>query len=282
VTAMILRKDSFGDDVKTLQRGLNKFGAMLLVDGRFGGGTETAISDARASLKIPGPPEADDMLQAAVAAFPDPFPLLTAAGVTFIARLEVSDAAGYRRKFQKPCWPGKTSGITIGIGYDCAFVSPSDLRNDWGACLPSEHLDQLTKVVKQVGSDTLLEQVTGVVVPLEAAMKVFTGTSLPQYVARTRGIYPQLDKLTPAQRTALVSLVYNRGTRLEDKNPTLQERRELRNIQSLLAAGKIEAVADEFESMTRLWNPATERGLIDRRRDEATLWRSGFPALQLE
>lgn len=278
----MLSKNSAGDEVKILQRGLNKFGAMLLVDGRFGGGTEIAVTDARASLRIPGPPVADDSLQAAVAAFPDPFPLLTAAGVTFIARLEVSDAAGYRRKYQKPCWPGKKSGITIGIGYDCAFVSPSDLRADWGACLPPDAIDRLASVVKQVGSDALLEQVDGVVVPLDAAMKVFTGTSLPKYVDSTRRIFPQLDQVTPARRTALVSLVYNRGSGLVDKNPTLQERREMRNIRDLLAAGQVDAVGDEFVSMTRLWDPATERGLIDRRRDEAMLWHSGFPALHLE
>jgi len=265
-----------------LQRGLNKLGAMLLVDGRFGGGMEIAVGDARASLKIPGPPVADDALQAAVAAFPDPFPLLTAAGVTFIARLEVSDAAGYRRKYQKPCWPGKKSGITIGIGYDCAFVSPSDLRADWDACLPSDAIDRLSVVATQVGSDLLLERVNGVVVPLDAAMKVFTGTSLPKYVERTRAVFPQLDQVSHARRTALVSLVYNRGNGLVDRNPALQERREMRNIRDLLAAGAFDQVADELDSMTRLWDPATERGLIDRRRAEATLWHSGFAALQLE
>lgn len=279
---MILRRDSAGPEVKILQRHLNKLGSMLLVDGHFGGGTETAISEARTTLSIPGPPEADDALQAAVAALPDPFPLLTAAGVTFIARLEVSDATGYRRKYQQPCWPGKKSGITIGIGYDCAFVSPKDLRADWSACLPPDAIERLSRVVKQVGSNELLEQVNGVVVPLSAAMKVFTGTSLPKYVGDTRKIYPQLDEVSPARRTALVSLVYNRGNGLTDRNSVVQERREMRNIRDLLAAGRADAVAAEFDAMARLWDPATEKGLIQRRRDEATLWRAGFPALQLE
>lgn len=56
----------------------------------------------------------------------------------------------------------------------------------------------------------------------------------------------------------------------------------MRNIRALLAAGDVDAVAAQFESMTRLWNPATENGLIQRRRDEAALWRSGFAALKLE
>ena len=33
---MLLRAGSSGDEVKGLQRGLNKLGSMLLIDGRFG------------------------------------------------------------------------------------------------------------------------------------------------------------------------------------------------------------------------------------------------------
>jgi hypothetical protein len=31
-----------------------------------------------------------------------------------------------------------------------------------------------------------------------------------------------------------------------------------------------------------LWDPQQQSGLLKRRRDEATLWRSGFAALQLD
>jgi hypothetical protein len=41
-------------------------------------------------------------------------------------------------------------------------------------------------------------------------------------------------------------------------------------------------VAAQIESMARLWDPVRERGLIERRRAEATLWRLGFAALQLD
>src|SRR5688572_11247793 len=119
---MRLRLGDHGEPVKVLQRGLNKIGGMLLVDGDFGPGTRDAIIEARQTLDMPGPPEADDELQAAIGAAPDPFPFLTAAGVTFVARAEVSSATAYRRKYRTPCWPGTASGITIGIGYDCQFV----------------------------------------------------------------------------------------------------------------------------------------------------------------
>ena len=280
---MVLTRGNVGDPVKVLQRGLNKLGAMLLVDGEYGKGTEAAVADARATLSMPGPSDvADDELQAAVAAIPDPFPPLTAAGVTFIARQEVTDATLYRTRYQSPCWPGKRSGITIGIGYDCSFVGVDQLRRDWGVALAPDAITQLTGVVRQVGSDALLVQVSAVVVPLTAAMKVFTTSTLPRYLADARRAFPQVDDLPPARRSALISLVYNRGAGLQDLSAQKQDRREMRNIRALLAAGELESVAAQFESMTRLWDPATEKGVIQRRRDEAALWRSGFAALKLE
>jgi hypothetical protein len=252
---------------------------MLLVDGDFGAGTRNAVVDAREQLGRPGPPEADDELQQAVAAVPDPFPVLTAAGVTFIAREEVSDATAYRRSFQMPTCPPAPSGVTIGIGYDCRFVGRSEFETDWSDVLPAATVAQLVPVLGKAGEPALLGPLANVVVPLRAAMHVFTKRSLPTHLARTRSIYPQVETgaLTAAQRTALVSLVYNRGTDLAG-----DRRREMRAIRDLLAAGRVDDVADQFESMTRLWDPAEAGGLIRRRRAEATLWRSGFAPLQLD
>ena len=280
---MVLRRGDSGEPVKSVQRGLNKLGAMLLIDGQFGRGTCDAVEHARVRLGRPGPAdEVEEALQAAIAAAPEPFPPLTAAGLTFIARAEVSDLATYRTKYQAPCAPPRPSGITIGIGYDCAFVTPTELRADWEQALPAATIERLFPVCGKEGSAQLCELVKDVVVPLDAAITVFARRSLEQFVNRTRVIYPQLDTLTPARRTALVSLVYNRGTRLTDKDPAREERREMRVIRDLLAAGAQDAVAAQFESMTRLWDPAKTPGLIRRRREEATLWQQGFAALQLE
>ena len=200
-------------------------------------------------------------------------------GVTFIAREEVSDASTYRKKYCTPTVPPFPSGITIGIGYDCRFVRRDDLLADWGDVLPVFMIERLETALGRIGSPALRDQMAGVVVPLGAAMRVFAQRSLPKYLEQTRIIYPQVadDVLTAAQRTALVSLVYNRGTDL-----TGDRRREMRSIREWLALGQIDRVADEFESMIRLWNAATAPGLILRRQAEATLWRSGFGALLLE
>ena len=280
---MLLKLDSSGDAVKALQRGLNKLGAILLVDGDFGPGTRDAVADARTVLEQPGPPEADDALQQVVAAAPDLFPPLTAAGVTFIGREEVSSARQYRQLHAHPEWPGEKSGITIGIGYDLKFVDGVKLRADWGDRLPAAALDRLAPVTGLTGSDELAASLRDVEIPLLDAITVFARRSLPGSLAETRSIYPQVDALSPARRSALASLVYNRGNGLADEPGDQQERRrEMREIQTLLAAGDPDAVAERFDAMARLWNPAKEGGLIARRHREATLWRSGFAALQLD
>jgi len=280
---MTLRTGDKGDAVKQLQRGLNRMGAMLLVDGDFRSSTRDAVVDARTVLKAPGPPEADDGLQTAIASQPDPFPPLTAAGVTFIARAEVSSGTAYRTRFKNPCCPPAPSGITIGIGYDCQFVTAKQFTADWQDVLPPATIERLLPVLGRVGTPALLEAVDDLEVPLFSAMSVFTRRTLPSCVSDVRSIYPQVDDLSEARRTVLASLVYNRGPRLTDRDQR-QDRREMRAIRDRLAsndAAQIDGVADEFEAMTRLWDPAKAAGLIQRRRDEARLWREGFGALQL-
>jgi hypothetical protein len=274
---MALKAGDDGAAVKNLQRALNRLGALLLVDGDFGPGTEAAVADVREMLNLPGPPEADDTLLAALERIDDPSPELTAPGITFIAREEVSSPALYRTRFKHPVWPGIESGITIGIGYDLRFIDETELRRDWGPVLPTATVDRLLTVLGRRGSAELLRNVADIDVPLPAAVHVFLKCMLPKHVAATRAAYPTLDTLPAARRTTLISLVFNRGGKLDGDS-----RREMRRIRELLDVGALEPVAAELESMTRLWDPARARGVIERRRKEATLWRSGFPALGLD
>ena len=277
----VLRTGDRGEPVKTLQRHLNKLGALLLVDGDFGRATCEAIPDARRVLNMPGGSDVDEGLQRALAAYPDPCPLLSSAGVTFIARAEVGSPTAYRRQYCHPTWPSAKSGITIGIGYDLQFCDPARFRNDWAGQLPESCCTQLLRVIGVVGSKAQLETVRDVTIPLTAAVGAFVSRSLPHYIDLTRSIYPAFDTLSTAQRTALVSLVYNRGADLSDRSRDLQDRREMRTIRDLLAAGDLASVPAQFESMTRLWDPEELPGLIARRKDEAMLWRAGFAALTL-
>jgi len=278
---MRLSQGDSGDAVKVLQRGLNKVGSLLVVDGRFGSGTADAISAACPALGLAPRTDADDELSNALASAPELSAELGTPGATFIARAEISNAKDYKARYCHPTWPSKTSGITIGIGYDLQFASADSLQADWGTRLPADVCARLLTACGSVGSDLLVGNLRDIEVPLIPAMAVFTSNTLPQTVQQTASIYPQVLDLPFERRTALVSLVYNRGTSLVDRgDPALQNRREMRAIRDLLAAGDFDAVADQFDSMARLWDPGLP-GLVKRRHDEATLWRSGFIALSL-
>jgi GH24 family phage-related lysozyme (muramidase) len=270
---MTLANGDKGDSVKDLQRGLNKLGSLLLVDGDFGGSTTAAVVDARGTLGLPVQQDADDALLKALAGLSEPSEL-TAPGVTFIGLEEVTSPSEYRKSYSFPTWPSAKSGITIGIGYDLKFSNGAKLNADWGSVLSPDAIARFVEVSDQCGSQELLDQVSDIEIPLLDAVKVFIERTLPDYMAQTRTVYPQLDKLTPQQATALVSLVYNRGPGVDGSS-----RVEMKEIQKLLAAGQFDAVPAQFESMTRLW--PNLRGLIERRRREADLWRNGFAPLRL-
>ena len=182
---MLLRQGDSGGAVKALQCDLNKLGSIVLVDGGFGGETRDAIVDARIALERPGPSsEADDALQEALAAVADPLPALSAAGVTFVARHEVSSPAGYRRSFSHPIWPEGESGVTIGIGYDLRFSDEAQLRADWGDHLTEAQLQRLKTVLRIQGTKALADGLEDVDIPLRAAMVVFVARSLAGPIPR--------------------------------------------------------------------------------------------------
>jgi hypothetical protein len=273
-----LARGDQGEAVKELQRGLNRLGSLLKVDGDFGPGTEASVVEARRILRLPDGIVADTQLLERLAAMPELSPELTAAGVTFIGREEVSSPAEYRRRYSHPVLPPPPSGITIGIGYDLRYSGRAKLTEDWGEVLPPPILDRLAAVAARVGSNDLLAQVQDIEIPLAAAMRVFLARMLPEHIVYTRSAYPILDSLAPNRRTALISLVFNRGGSLDE---TDGRRIEMRRIRELLDRGDLDGVPAQFESMTRLWNPAVAQGVIDRRRREAQLWRDGFESLHL-
>ncbi len=190
---MMLKRHDRGDPVKALQRGLNRLGSMLLIDGDFGESTEAAVVEARGALGLPEGVVADDPLCDGLAQLPEPSAELTAPGVTFIGREEVSSPKAYRQKYIHPVWPSANSGITIGIGYDLKFANRAKLDADWGDALQASAIELLAAVSGTVGSEAKRAQVNDITVPLLAAVKVFLQRMMPEHIGLTRNAYLTLD-----------------------------------------------------------------------------------------
>jgi GH24 family phage-related lysozyme (muramidase) len=81
----------------------------------------------------------------------------------------------------------------------------------------------------------------------------------------TKSIYPELDSLNEDTRGALVSMIYNRGNKLDG-----DRRKEMRAIVELVAKADYEGIADQIERSKRLWENGLD-GLVKRREEEADL-----------
>ena len=191
--------------------------------------------------------------------------------LSVLVEFEVSSKATYEQKYRRPIWPGESSGVTIGIGYDLGMTSKSQIRRDWEGWIADVDLQRLltTQGIKGASAKLLARSLSDVQIPYVVAETVFYQSTLPHFARLTRTTYPGVQKLPPDAQGMLLSLVYNRGTSLSGPRRT-----EMAAIRPLVPGGvdNLGAIADEFQKMTRLW--AATSGLQARRRKEAALLRA--------
>lgn len=177
-------------------------------------------------------------------------------------------------------WPGGASGITLGYGYDLGHVTPAQFAADWAACFTAEQMARLRRAIGQTGAAAraLAASLADIRCAAADARRILVRVSLPVYVARTRRAFPGFDFLPLDVQGALVSLVYNRGTRMTD-SPGTDDRREMRAIRDLVAAGLVAGIAEQLRAMKRLWAGKGLDGLLRRRDAEAALVESAIGAM---
>jgi GH24 family phage-related lysozyme (muramidase) len=205
-----------------------------------------------------------------------PPPPVSDAAVDLIVTFEVSSAAVYEARYRHPVWPKGQSGVTIGIGYDCGYVTADQLSGDWLQAIGEAAIATLQPVCGLKGADAqqATQRVQSVDVPFDAADAVFRNTSLADTIRKTVRALPDAATLSPDCLGALVSLVYNRGaafSRPEDRY------REMRAIAADVENARLADIPAQFRSMKRLWeNDPAMAGLVRRRELEALLFEQGL------
>ncbi|MBC7890193.1 MAG: hypothetical protein H7Z13_20145 [Ferruginibacter sp.] len=180
-----------------------------------------------------------------------------------------SGFAVYNKKYRKPVVPDPertSSGVTIGIGYDCGQYTANKIKLDWQSVLPLNMVNALVKSagLKKQQAVNCLPLLSDVDVPIETALQVFYNTTIFEFGKKASRIYPDLFKLHPVEQSVIVSLVYNRGADLEG-----ERRREMKQLIVAIKNDNDKEIADLIRSMCRLW-PDTA-GLRRRRQAEAAL-----------
>ena len=103
-------------------------------------------------------------------------------------------------------WPGESSGITIGIGYDLAYEA--NFEEDWKPYLLPNEIARLKTVLGLKGQDAAKKasDFKDINISREAANRVFADKTLPEYTRQTRNAFPGFDDLPLDVQGALVSL----------------------------------------------------------------------------
>ena len=200
--------------------------------------------------------------------------MISLKAVDLIIQFEVGGRAYYERALQKPTWAGGQSGVTIGLGYDLGYNTEKQFFQDWGNQLNPNFLDPLKKVIGLKGEQAKLMlrgEILQVRIPYNAAYEVFVKSSIPRYYALTKAIYPQLATLNEDTQGALVSMVYNRGNKLEGDS-----RVEMKAIVEMVKNKNYEGIAEEIEKSKRHWEHKNLDGLVVRREAEADLIRDSI------
>ena len=186
----------------------------------------------------------------------------------FIIGFEVGSETLYNKKYIHPVVPGEESGITIGIGYDLGQVSAVQIKKDWKGYVSDNDLALLMKGsgLKKNAAKQKVTEMKNVTVSFHDAVEVFINT-LEKYAINALKVYPGLDQLFYDAQGAIISLVYNRGTLIDNSD----RRKEMKELIDCIAKKDYEKIAFQIRSMKRLWNINKSRGLILRREDEAIL-----------
>jgi len=198
--------------------------------------------------------------------------IISKKAVELIIGEEVSSVTVYNKKYTGLVWPGGESGVTIGIGYDLGYQSSQSIENDWILEIGAHQVSILKMFAGLRGKKAQLAMLGNklaaqISVPYQAAYNVFVKISLPKYGRMALQVYPGLNELTPDAVGAIVSLVYNRGTNLQGDRRT-----EMKTIIPLVADKDYTGIAEQLDSMKRLW----DNGLVARREKEAALVRNSL------
>lgn len=200
--------------------------------------------------------------------------MISRKAIDLIIQHEIGGRAVYDKKYQKPIWAGGDSGCTIGIGYDMGYNTEKQFLADWSSNLNLNFINALRPLCGLKGEQVrgmIKGEVLNVRIPYNTAYEVFVKSSLPRYYAMTKKIYPNMDLLNEDTQGALVSMVYNRGNKLEGDS-----RAEMRAIVDLIAKQDYEGIAEQIEKSKRLWEGKGLDGLVVRREAEADLVRDSM------
>lgn len=196
-----------------------------------------------------------------------------------IVEWEDSDEAYYNKFYTHFEWPAGASGPTVGIGYDCGYVTVDEIKQDWDGIIDETSIAALAHACGlRAGAAYVFvrDHKTSVTITWDQALQEFRGREIPKWMDRIEAHLPNLEMLSGDSRGMLLSLAYNRGPSFDAPGPRCAE---MRAIKLHMVTQEFDKIPGEFLSMRRLWPRGG--GLWNRRTEEAQIFRDGLVANSL-
>lgn len=195
--------------------------------------------------------------------------LLSKEGIEEIVNFEVGGKHYYEMNLTRPIRPPTIfSGVTIGVGVDLGYLTREELQSEWGDYLDDYDLMRLSRACGHKGAQAreLLGGLRDINISYETAMRQFAEKTLPKWIKKCEEFWPRWGTLLPMQRTALLSLAFNRGTSLAGPR-----RVGMQQIVDCLNANRLGPIPNIIRKMSFLHELV---GLQKRRHKEAILFEN--------
>lgn len=197
------------------------------------------------------------------------------AAIDLIVAEEIGSEAEYTRLYQHFSWPGGASGPTVGVGYDCGYVTSAQIRVDWTGIISDQMVLALVAAAGlkgEAGRAFVGRHRETVTITYDQAMRQFMERELPKWETRVSQVLPNANLLDGDCFGALTSIAYNRGV---GGFISSDERfREMHAIRDYMSEKRFDLIPDQILAMRRLW--AEGGDLWNRRTHEAALFRKGL------
>ena len=183
--------------------------------------------------------------------------------------------------YERPQWPGYSSGVTVGMGYDLGYHSKDQIRKDWEGVASSKEIHAMLQVQGITGSSAKYRASNirnQVHITWEEAGKVFDKVTIPRWARDTATAYRVgRGELHPDALGALIGNTFNRGTGMSSSG----KKREKYLIREAIKKGNYKVIPSLFREQRKHW-PGTSgpNGLQTRRSEEAELFQAGLDAMQ--
>jgi len=178
-----------------------------------------------------------------------------------------------------PYWPGGSSGVTLGVGWDVGYHTPDAIADTWKDLGP-DRVAQLQRAAGKKGraAATVVSALRSLTVPRDVSIAILTRSLREEYYPLIIRLFPGVEHLPTEAQVVFLSVVFNRGPSMghdpDWKTAKDVDRRwEMRRMRNDVQRRDLFAIYVHLGTMKRLWEQSGPRGLPIRRRDEQALIR---------